>query len=246
MVITSLVAKGKNKILCDDAALIKNMILCEEGVTTEADDNGCIAVADGVGGNAGGHDASQFLLNFIKNKWTSKLGKLETLEMLKEANLELIHYSAEIPEKSSMAATFTGLFYKNGIPLVAHVGNTRLYALQGSYLKQLTLDHTTYQWHMMHGNYDEADKCNKSEIISCFGGASEELLKMLYVENMFTEYVPEILVLTSDGVHDYIDIDTMESIVCTDLPMTTRVQELWMQAVENGSPDDCSIIVVEK
>lgn len=36
MVITSLVAKGKNKILCDDAALIKDMILCEEGLTKQS------------------------------------------------------------------------------------------------------------------------------------------------------------------------------------------------------------------
>lgn len=246
MVITSLVAKGKNKILCDDAALIKDMILCEEGLTTKIDNNGCIAIADGVGGNAGGHDASQFLLSFIKDKWTPKLSELETLEMLKDANLELIHYSDGITAKSNMATTFTGLFYKNGIPLLAHVGNTRLYALQGNYLKQMTLDHTTYQWHIMQGNYDETDKCNKSEIISCFGGASEELLKMLYVENVFAEYVPEVLVLTSDGIHDYVDIDTMESIICIDRPMTKRVQKLWMKAVENGSLDDCSIIIVEK
>ena len=53
-----------------------------------------------------------------------------------------------------------------------HCGNSRIYSLQGNFLKQVTEDQTTYQWLMATGNIEAAEHCNKSEIRGAFGGGA--------------------------------------------------------------------------
>ena len=66
-----------------------------------------------------------------------------------------------IPDKSEMATTLTCVVAtKDGYYLI-HAGNTRLYVMQGSYLKQLTVDHTTYNWLVACGQYEVAKVCRK-------------------------------------------------------------------------------------
>lgn len=247
MVITLLLKTGEGKEICDDSILINDQIFSSDKLVACREYRPMyIAIADGVGGNAGGHDASDFLLRYIKRNKELIYNREEILNFLYTANKELIAFASKTPDKTSMATTFTGIFLLNDHIYVAHVGNTRLYVFQGNYLKQITVDHTTYKWLMMHGNYQEAEECNKSEIISCFGGGSNDLLRLLTVESPFEDYKPEAFVLTSDGIHDYVDIDTFEQIFAEDTTMEARLEKLWKTAKERGSTDDCSIIVIEK
>ncbi len=247
VIITSLVKTGVGKEMCDDAVFDGNKIITHDDSTiNRKDSNSWIAIADGVGGNAGGHEASTFLLEYIHENYVSNDKKTDLYAMLKEANEQLIAYAQEISRKENMATTFTGIFFEIGEVKIAHSGNTRVYALQGSYLKQLTLDHTTYQWLMMQGDTKSADTCNKSEIISCFGGRDETLLKMLSIEIIPTEALPKVLIMTTDGIHDHVDINTFENIITEQIPIAERIAKLWKKAKENGSCDDCSILIMER
>jgi protein phosphatase len=71
-----------------------------------------------------------------------------------------------------MATTLTGFYFNDGQYKIVHVGNTRAYVKQGKYLKQITSDHTTYNWLLNSGQIEAAAKCNRSEITNCFGGES--------------------------------------------------------------------------
>ena len=65
MNITVIIQKGPHKLNCDDAALIGNEVY-DEGVHRIQPEMPCIvAVADGVGGNQGGKEASRFVLCFL-------------------------------------------------------------------------------------------------------------------------------------------------------------------------------------
>lgn len=55
-----------------------------------------------------------------------------------------------------MATTITGLIFENNRVVMAYCGNTGIYALQGSFLKQVASDHTTYQWLLDKGQADIA------------------------------------------------------------------------------------------
>lgn len=87
------------------------------------------------------------------------------------------------------------------------IGNTRAYVLQGRYLKQLTVDHTVYNKLLKMGRIDEASQCNKNEIPNCLGGKDASLASALSVTPLQTF---SLLLLTSDGVHDFVSIDELE------------------------------------
>lgn len=247
VIITTLVQTGVGKEICDDGVFDGNSIITHDAVViNESESNSWIAVADGVGGNAGGHEASTFLLEYINTNYKNTNEEMGLYSMLKDANEHLIEFAKGLSGKENMATTFTGIFFGEEDIKIAHSGNTRIYALQGNYLKQLTSDHTTYQWLMMQGNYEVADTCNKSEIISCFGGGDESLLKMLSIETIPIESIPNILIMTTDGIHDYVDIDTFEDIISEQISIKERAIKLWRISKEKGSCDDCSVLIMER
>ena len=85
-------------------------------------------------------------------------------------NKDLLYYASSSSGKENMATTLTGLIMTSDSGYLFHVGNTRVYGLQGNYLKQLTEDQTTYQWLLNIGQIDAAEKCSKNEITHCLGG----------------------------------------------------------------------------
>lgn len=247
VIVTALVKTGIGKEICDDSVFNGENIISQDAVIViEKIESSWFAVADGVGGNAGGHEASNYLLDYIQCNYEKTDDEAALELLLKDANISLIDNAQKIARKEQMATTFTGVFFCNEDLKIAHSGNTRLYALQGNYLKQLTSDHTTYQWLIRQGNYEAAEMCNKSEIISCFGGGDNDLLKMLSVETILMESIPNTLIMTSDGIHDYVDIDTFEEILCEPIPIKERVIKLWKKAQELGSNDDCSVLIMER
>ena len=57
----------------------------------------------------------------------------------------------------------------SGSGYLFHVGNTRVYGLQGNYLKQLTEDQTTYQWLLNIGQIEAARSVIRMQITQLFG-----------------------------------------------------------------------------
>ena len=247
MKVTSLIRIGKEKEICDDAVYNGNTVKTSDSDDVyESVNVSWIAVADGVGGNAGGHDASSFLMDYISDNYYINNTEEDIRSILKSANEQLIRNAESIKGKEKMATTFTGMFFGTEDVKIAHAGNTRIYFLQGKYLKQRTTDHTTYHWLKMQGNYEAAERCNKSEITSCFGGGDNNLLKFLTVETLLMDEIPDIFVITSDGIHDYIDIDTFEDILNDQISDKEKTEKLLKAARENGSCDDCSVIIIRR
>jgi len=104
----------------------------------------------------------------------------------------------------------------------------------------LTSDHTTYNWLMSTGNTEAAQKCNKSEITNCFGGGNESLISKLSVTRM---QGISCLLLTSDGVHEYVDIDQLESILSSESTGEDKCNQILALAHKAGSKDDKTVIL---
>lgn len=234
---------GVGKTVCDDSVLVNDVILNNDSVDICDAEIKMICVADGVGGNSGGKDASQFVLNQLAS--ISDINDIDDLKTkLLYINDELISYSKKEVDKNQMATTLTGIAKCNDKLLLFHVGNTRLYAMQGSYLKQISKDHTTYQYLMMRGCYEEAEACNKNEIMYCFGGGNGSFASGLTVCEIYDGEIPKTLVLTSDGIHDYVSIDDIEEIIAREEDDSVIADRLISKARENGSTDDASIVLI--
>lgn len=236
---------GYDKKECEDTVVFNDTLINNQMVCIDADVLQCVGVADGVGGNAGGRMASRYVAHRFSQTDFSQMTERDIQEFVDKVNTELINQAATIPGKAEMATTLTCVVAtKDGYYLV-HAGNTRLYVMQGAYLKQWTTDHTTYEWLMACGQYEAAEQCNKSEINCCLGGGNLRYANRLVVEKPFDE-CPDTLILTSDGIHEFVDIDSIEDALATAESDYDAAQVITNTAIENGSTDDKTIVILRR
>lgn len=237
---------GCRKNECEDTAVFNNTLVNDKTISLESDMLQCVGVADGVGGNAGGRIASRYIAHQVSQADFLSMTQQDIYAFVTDINVNLITHAASIPNQSEMATTLTCVVAaKDGYYLI-HAGNTRLYVMQGSYLKQLTTDHTTYNWLMECGQYEAAETCRKSEINCCFGGGAQRYVNRLVIEKIFGDYFPDTLILTSDGIHDFVSIDCMEDALSSGNSDSEAVQIIAGTARENGSTDDMTVIILRR
>mgnify|MGYP003295322998 CR=1 FL=1 len=237
---------GCGKTECEDTAVYNDTLVNDKTVLLESDMLQCIGVADGVGGNAGGRIASRYIAHQVSQADFLSMTQRDIHAFVTDINVNLISHAASIPDKSEMATTLTCVVAaKDGYYLI-HAGNTRLYVMQGSYLKQLTTDHTTYNWLMECGQYEAAETCRKSEINCCFGGGTQRYANRLIVEKVFGKYFPDTFLLTSDGIHDFVSLDCMEDALSSSDSDSEAAQIITDTARKNGSTDDTTIIILRR
>lgn len=229
---------GLRHEICEDAALVGAELLSGSSGVCQLPERGFVCVADGVGGNRGGAQAAHYVLEALAELTSDK----DLRTSLSQINMSLIEKAKETPEAINMATTLTGFCCYNGLYQLVHVGNTRAFVRQGKYLKQLTSDHTTYNWLKSSGQGEAAEACNKNEITNCFGGADQRLLSKLVVSGLppFS-----LMILTSDGVHEYVDQDTLEDIINGQGSFEEKCEAILNKAIENGSEDDMTVVVIE-
>ncbi len=247
MKITVGVKIGEGKIECDDTALVGDSIINNAFYSVEVTPPILVCAADGVGGNAGGKEASLFITKELSAVNFYNKSKDEIVLSIKDINSRLIKYAKDNPGLLNMATTMTAIWIdEENSSYLIHVGNTRAYELRGTYLKQLTTDHTMYQWLKNHGQDEAAEGSNKNEIIACFGGGKEELIDSLMVEEVFTNGLPKSLIITSDGIHDNVSIDDIEECLKDSTDDETVIHTLMELAKNSGTKDDMTVMIIRK
>lgn len=237
MNVIAVTQKGLNKTENEDRIIVGKTIVADGTFFSEID-NGIIAVADGVGGHNAGAIASHFVAN--------KLCHLReiSVELLRAINDELISISESTEGQKGMATTLSGICCVEGKPQLFSIGNTRVYLLQSrKYLKQLTTDDTTLNYLLATGQLAPEDSDSfgrKNEITACFGGGSADLFK---VRVNYIEPIVAPVMITSDGIHDYLSVDQMEDIIGEHGLSEKTCFEMIQTARNNGSLDDASIII---
>ncbi len=242
MKIFAAVQCGIGKEQCEDTALVGDLLVSSGSVEVSTVKAETVCVADGVGGNAGGYFASAFVIERLKGISGTESDKIKLLHILKGINDELLLEGAANGFPTA-ATTLTGIFCTGDKEHLVHIGNTRAYVLQGKYLKQLTTDHTVYSRLLKMGRIDEASQSRKNEITNCFGGGNVSLLESIIISEM-QEF--STLLLTSDGVHDYVSIDELEYLMTSNILSTCTCSDIINAAIGAGSKDDISVVIVQK
>jgi protein phosphatase len=104
-------------------------------------------VADGMGGHAGGQEASQLATDAIQahleQHWQSATASEKLVEQaLYDANQAILQDQQNHPERADMGTTAVVLMFRKEQSWFGHIGDSRLYRLRGSRLDQITEDHT--------------------------------------------------------------------------------------------------------
>ena len=103
-----------------------------------------MAVADGMGGEAGGGLAAQIAIEAVGEFTPPDLTDIEAslIELFLAASRRIEDEVRKDPRLKGMGTTLTAACIKNGITSWAHVGDSRLYLWRKEHLTQITEDHT--------------------------------------------------------------------------------------------------------
>jgi protein phosphatase len=108
-------------------------------------------VADGMGGQQAGEEASRMAIEIIPRAVTRRLpgeeGEAKAVQLairdaVAEANQEILGSSGTVTEYSNMGTTVVLLLFRGAKVFVAGIGDSRAYRLRGGRLEQLTKDHS--------------------------------------------------------------------------------------------------------
>ncbi|MGI6337104.1 MAG: PP2C family protein-serine/threonine phosphatase [Eubacteriales bacterium] len=226
------------RLFSEDTMLANGAVL-KEGFYSFDTTGNCIAIADGVGGNAGGREASEYVLDRCRNELTKEDPRTSILNI----NDGLLAFAKSAFGMEQMATTLSAILFCDNAPVkIVHVGNTRVMAIQGEYTKQLTKDHTTVELLRARGDYDAAERAPQNEITACMGSGNPARIAQLQIIEVDREYSG--YVLTSDGIHDYLDLEDIEDFISSGDWSKQAFEELAQRAKSKGSDDDKSIIII--
>src|SRR5438105_4160448 len=137
------------------ALQVQQTSLPQPKVQHSSDRSYLFVVADGMGGHAGGEQASALAIDSVETfiletfKWFAQFKGPEQDQVLADfqsalghANARVLAEAVERPELTGMGTTLTLAYSLNDVLFVAHVGDSRGYLCRQGILYRLTRDHT--------------------------------------------------------------------------------------------------------
>ncbi len=209
------------------------------------------AVADGVGGCAGGALASRLTLSAFDTQFygTEKGGEtidgyVEALTLAgNRANRDLLSLAAAKPDLAHMGSTIAGVCLMARGYLVFHAGDSRVYRLRNGYGKQLTVDDSLRALAVSSGflSAREAEESEPSHTITNCVGSNDFAL---HIAPGPDPRDGDVLLICSDGLHDMLDLDFLESAVAASRNVVELVDALVDGANAAGGHDNISVVAI--
>jgi serine/threonine protein phosphatase PrpC len=194
------------------------------------------AIADGIGGAKGGRVAAEtavrgFLDGFCDLPETMEVRRAGA-QILTSLNSWIYGQGRRDAKLAGMGCTFTALVLRGRVAHILHVGDTRAYRLRGDRLVCLTTDHVREG--------------------AAGGGRSTTLVRALGVENEVPlDYATQPLaqhdrfLLCSDGVHAFLPAEAIADILRKRSASDDSARAVVAAALEAGSTDNCTALVVD-
>lgn len=204
-------------------------------------------VADGMGGHRAGDFASRYLAEHLPEYIrTSK--ENEVIAVLKEAidrvNLELYDLACEKEELSGMGTTLVAATIKDSILYVANIGDSRLYLIEKSGLRQITRDHSFVEEMVSKGQMErESEEYKQQKNIITRAVGIERLVETDFFEVPLQE--DSYVLLCSDGLSNMVDNSSIFRLVLLPGTLHMKVKALTALANQNGGKDNIAVVLVE-
>lgn len=207
-------------------------------------------VADGMGGHAGGDIASAMVAQAVASadqNYTSPESALETVtNALFDANQKLTDTVADHQELRGMGTTFSSLMMVGNKVAINHIGDSRIYRVHDGVLKQISKDHTFVQRLVDTGRITEEEALvhpRRNVLMRVLGDVEIDLEIDTEVHDAVAG---DRWLLCSDGLSGVVDNNVIAQIL---LNKTVDVEEaaelLIYEALENGAPDNVTVVIVD-
>ncbi|MGA1621098.1 MAG: PP2C family protein-serine/threonine phosphatase [Synechocystis sp.] len=205
-------------------------------------------VADGMGGHAGGEEASRIAVERIKTylstHWTSDLTSPDLLKnALMDANEGILADQDTHPERRDMGTTAVLIIFRHDGAWRAHVGDSRLYRFREASLAQVTEDHTWVARALKMGDIDPVQaKIHpwRHVLFQCLG---RQDLNFVEVESLDAQK-GDMFLMCSDGLTEEVPDD----LICETLTQGGECDEMALKLIEEaknaGGSDNITIVLV--
>lgn len=204
-------------------------------------------VADGMGGHAGGQEASWIATKtiqcYLDEYWNSEDDSVKLLKAaFFKANQAILQDQREHPERSDMGTTAVVLVFREQSHWVAHVGDSRLYRLRCSQLEQITEDHTWVAKAMKAGDLTPRQAKThpwRHMLSQCLG--REDLAQVEI--HLLDVQKDDRLLLCSDGLTEEVSESAIAKLL--EYPLCDKAATALVEAAkENGGRDNITVIIV--
>jgi len=189
------------------------------------------AVADGMGGAAGGAEASRTALRALGSAVLdaqSDDALEQRLELgFRHAATRVFEQAQAVPALREMGTTLTALCLQPGRAFVGHIGDTRLYRIRDGEAAALTVDHAVR----------EPDNL----LTRCIGGGRSECAPDFLVVDTL---VGDRFVLLSDGIWSVLTEAELAGLCSREAPQAVA-ESLVGAALASGGPDNATAVVVD-
>ena len=210
-----------------------------------------IAVADGMGGHAGGEVASSIALRILAERsaiFTDSQMDQDSADDFFNATIDEIDGALKVasddnPALSGLGTTLTAIFIRNNQAVLLHVGDSRAYRIRGTAIEQLSVDHTVMQELLKAGTITEADIAEhpqRSMLTQALMG-SQTLSIGLHIFDLKDS---DRFILCSDGLSGVLSDKEIKSLVKSQKP-EDAVKALVDATYINGAPDNVTVVVAD-
>lgn len=209
-------------------------------------------ICDGMGGHAGGREASDIAIRTIfdfMNATPDGADPGQTMaRAIEEAGRRVYEFGGPPQNQQRPGTTCVSILLHGGYVDVAHVGDSRAYAIRGKQIYRLTRDHSMVQELLDGGVISEHDAIghpDSNKITRALGMTPEVVVELR--EEPMEVYEGDVFVLASDGLTDLARNDDI-LVTVTEYLKSQDVQavcdELVALANRRGGHDNITVQVI--
>jgi len=212
-------------------------------------------VADGLGGHAGGEQASKLAVEAVEAFLVQALGWLKQLQgqdamlleelksALQRADAEVMGKAAARPELAAMGTTLTLACSIDDVLYIAHAGDSRCYLRRAKRLHQVTHDHTFVGELVSAGALDASAARThdlRHLVTNVVGGGRDGVRTEVHKVRLKRE---DVILLCTDGLTEMLPLDCIDSILESQRDPDAAAKRLVVAANEAGGSDNITALV---
>ncbi|MCL2121694.1 MAG: Stp1/IreP family PP2C-type Ser/Thr phosphatase [Clostridiales bacterium] len=203
------------------------------------------AVADGMGGHEGGGLASAITVETLERKLKDRDSVDESVveNALAAANAQ-IHQEALRNRFPGMGTTLVLVFFTGGLWKVAHIGDSRVYAVSADRITAVTKDHSLVSELLARGNITSEEAKvhpHRNVLTRALGTEGDAAPEWGSISANESEY----LLLCTDGLFNMLEEEIIQEIVISPgLTLEEKAERLVEEANQKGGTDNITVILI--
>jgi serine/threonine protein phosphatase PrpC len=206
------------------------------------------AVADGMGGHAGGEVAARLAVDTLTVAFGAKPTGAGLSEAVSEANRVVFEHSLDNPDLRGMGTTMTAaaLVNEDGKDVIAlvNVGDSRSYRFHDGQLAQITVDHSLAEEMVRSGEISEAEAevHPHRHILTRALGVSDDVVVDIW---RIQPSRGDRFLLCSDGLTNELESPQITEVLAT-VPDPQIAADLLVRAARtHGGSDNITVVVID-